>query len=620
MCLFINRFLFICIVIVTVVYGKTRWSTLHIVPDADMYYSGEIDLGFDGYLSKDLEDKISFVPTIPIKYGLSEWVNLNVGYARGVTLGLKCRLFTEKGKVMPSVALGVHNLFTHKETNYFSVDSTRSNNMEGEIFLALSKSIETIKTRFHFGIQSIPKSNDDKFTFFSAVEKYFGLGLYSSLELYQRNKKFHISLFANWRIFNNHVEISAGAVELKSMFFDKNNKFSVSLAPSDTNVFVKPGIWFGVKYHWRLKFGKKNGFIAIEDKFNQQEVQVNNLTKVVDSLNKQLVETGKSLSDINSKITILIDSIENDPSSLKNIFYNKLVTLKTLYHKEPFNAENAKLIIDEILSFREKAVTPLLDFLVDNKIDREIRMFSASLLGDLNYKAASDVLLDILAQTNDPDIKIEILISLGKMHETRAMYLMEQLANSPNDVIAITAQDVLSILTKETGAELTPNLIMRKITIDDNVPLQNKQIDITPNSAEKPSSNLNEPEEDTVGNFDSTVSNFSYVDTTTDSESFQEEDIPVINDTTAQETEEKDTVSFNIQDNSVEENVPINKEAESDTEITSNVDKEKVEKNEKVKDIKEDEDKSDKKKTREERKIERENRKKEKEKEEENIW
>jgi hypothetical protein len=359
------------------VSSKTRWSTLHIVPDADMYYSGEIALGFDGYLSKNIEDKISFVPTVPIKYGISEWVNIDVGYANGMTLGLKCRIFTEKGKIMPSVALGVHNLFTHKEVNYFSVDSVKNENLDGEIFLAFSKSIENIKTRFHLGIQSIPKSKNDKFTFFSAVEKYFGLGLYSSLELYQRNKKFHISLFANWRFFNNHFEISAGAVELTSMFFDKNNKFSVSLAPSDTNVFVKPGIWFGIKYHGRLKIDKKKGFTSIEDKFDKQEESVVSLKKEVDSLNKYLVETDKSLSNINSKINILIDSIENNPSSIKNILYNKLVSLKTLYQKDPFNAENAKFIIDEILSYREKAVSPLLDFLIEKtyeKINRKVKV------------------------------------------------------------------------------------------------------------------------------------------------------------------------------------------------------------------------------------------------------
>jgi hypothetical protein len=576
-----------------------------------MYYSGEIALAFDGYLSKNLDDKISFVPIFPIRYGISEWVNIDVGYAKGVTLGLKCRIFAEKGKVMPSVALGVHNLFTHKEATYFSVDSTRSEKMDGEIFLAFSKSIENIKTRFHLGIQSIPKSKNDKITFYSAIEKYFGLGLYSSLELYQRNTRFHISLFANWRIFNNHFEISAGAVELKSMFFDKNNKFSFSLAPSDTNVFVKPGIWFGIKYHGHLKLGKKKGFISIEDQFNKQEKTVVNLKKEVDSLNKQIVETEKSLSDINSKINILIDSMENDPSSIKNILYNKLVSLKTLYHKDPFNAENAKIIIEEILSYREKAVSPLLDFLIDKKNDREIRVFCASLLGDLNYKSASDVLLDILAQTNDPDIKIEILISLGKMHETRAMYLMEQLANSPNDAIAITAQDVLNILTKETGAELTPNLIMRKINIDDNLPLQNKQIgeieDITGRSS-KDSIRL---EEDTTGNIDSTLSNLSFADSSDNSEFFKEEDIPVSGSKVDREAELRDS---STQDNAAGVKAQKEKITDRTAEIESNVEKRELEKEMKETDKKEDEEKSDRRKTREERKKEREERKKEDEK------
>jgi hypothetical protein len=76
----------------------------------------------------------------------------------------------------------------------------------------------------------------------------------------------------------------------------------------------------------------------------------------------------------------------------------------------------------------------------------------------------------VLSQTQDPEIKIEILISLGKMKETRAEYVLEQLANDPIDEVAFTAQQVLGKLSKETGMKVPPDAKMRKIAaLDSNV-------------------------------------------------------------------------------------------------------------------------------------------------------
>ena len=82
---------------------------------------------------------------------------------------------------------------------------------------------------------------------------------------------------------------------------------------------------------------------------------------------------------------------------------------------EPFDPQKVKLVINEIVSFREKAAPSLEDLLIDRKTDRYIRTYSAAMLGEIGNSGSSDVLLDVLAITNDPDIKIEILIALGKI-------------------------------------------------------------------------------------------------------------------------------------------------------------------------------------------------------------
>ncbi len=447
------------------VAAKTRWSSLHIVPDADLFASGEFALGFDGYVVKNYSDKMKFAYTVPIRFGITEWVNLDLAYCGGMSVGIKGRILGETNDFLPSLAIGVHNIFNHKEANYFLVDS--ADNIEGEVYLVFSKSVETIKTRLHAGIQSIPTSKSDKINPFFAVEKYFGLGFYSSLEFYRRDKSFILCLFANWRLLNDHLELSAGAVDLQSMFLNDDNKFSVSLEPTNPGRFAKPGVWIGLKFHGKFGIGSTRGFMSAEDRMKKQDQTIEMLVEEYDSLKVKMNHTLTVLEDVRGKMGMLIDSVVNDPKRLENVILEKLITLKTLYTTEPYDPERVRLLTREIASFREKAVPTLEGILLDIKADRYLRTYSAVILGEIGNTASSDVLLDVLARTNDPDLKIEILIALGKMKETRAMYLMEQLANSPNDAIAITAQDVLLRLSKTTGAEISADLKMRNIPVDE---------------------------------------------------------------------------------------------------------------------------------------------------------
>lgn len=471
-------FFAICLLSISTISGKTRWSSLHIVPDADLFSTGEFTLGFDGYIAKDTSDKVNFKYSIPVRFGITEWVNLDIAYCGGMSVGIKGRVLGETHVFLPSIAIGVHNLFNHKEANYFSVDS--ADDMAGEVYLALSKSVDPIKTRFHLGVQSIPTSDNDKINPYFAVEKYFGLGLYSSLEFYRRDKEFNFSLFANWRVLDNHLEVSAGAVDLRSMFFDEDNKFAVSLAPSDPDKFLKPGFWVGLKFHGRFGLGSNKGFMSVEDRLRKQDEAIETLVKEYDSMSLKLNETLLVLEDVKSKMGVIIDSVVNDPKRIENIIFDKLVALKALYKTEPYNPDRVKLLIREIASYREKAVPTLEGLLLDTKTDRYIRMYSAALLGEIGNTASSDILLNVLAKTADPDIKIEILIALGKLKETRAMYMIEQLANSPNDAIAIAAQDVLLRLSKETGAEISSGLRMRRIKVDEEKELSDKKKGIIP--------------------------------------------------------------------------------------------------------------------------------------------
>ncbi|MBN1980528.1 MAG: HEAT repeat domain-containing protein [Chitinivibrionales bacterium] len=444
--------LLVCAITTNPAYSKTRWSSLHFIPDADQLNAGEILTGANSFVGQSASAAMNLRYTGGFTIGVTEWVNCRLTYAGGLSMGIKARILGETGTFIPSWALGVHNLFNHYEQYLFSGDSCEP--LNSEFFCAFAKNLEPIKLRFHCGFQSIPMNAKESFNPYAAIEKYFGQGLYSSMEVFQRHGQLCITLFANWRILKNRLEISAGAVDVRSMLFDPSGKLAVTLAPASAQQFIKPGFLIGLHYRSTFNFGSGKAFTSVEDRFTVQENSMSRLVTQVDSLSKSLVKTTKLLSAVQCSLGLLTTSIHDDPSRMKNILYTKLMALKAIYDAEPFDPEKAKNAMREIISYRERALPYLQEFLADIKADHAVRVYSATLLGHIGLKSSSSLLLEVLAQTNDPDIKIEILIALGKMKETRAMYLMEQFSNSPNEDVALTAREVLTALSNQMGVLL----------------------------------------------------------------------------------------------------------------------------------------------------------------------
>jgi hypothetical protein len=441
--------------------AKTRWSALHFVPDADFLMSGQFVVDAEGYYFSDTAAKAALNPAALLDIGIMEWVNVEAGYSGGPTLGFKARILGESGDFVPSIALGAHNIISNREAGLFSGKDTLTN----EVFLALAKSIEPLKMRIHLGIQTIPKSKTDQFDPYFALEEYFGSGLYASIEVFRRETEFNPSLFVSYRFLKKRLEIAAGAVRINRLFFDQNNQFKVALGNKSDSGFVKPGIWFGLRYCFSLGFGKKDAFSTVEDRVSRQNESIKALSLSVDSLKLMISETRRRMYDVNTTLVKMTDSLSTDKTRMKPLLLDKITTLKNLYAEEPFEPERVRRAINEIVALHENALPGLREILLDKTLDKRIRVLTVSLLGDIGNAGASDILLDVLSQTQDPDIKIEICIALGKIRETRAEYVLEQLANDPVDAVAYTAQEVLLKLTKETGMKLSSDAKMRKVVI-----------------------------------------------------------------------------------------------------------------------------------------------------------
>jgi hypothetical protein len=472
--------------------AKTRWSSLHMVPDADMLSGGEFTVEGFGLFATDSAGKGSVVGTGALRLGIIEWVNIYAGYADGATLGFKARILGETHLLLPSLSIGINNLLNHSELYLFDAQVVDKKSYTNELFLALGKSAEPLRLRFHGGIQSIPALESEVLNWYIAAEKYFGNGLYIGFEGFTRNKLFHPCLFANYRFLKNRVQVSAGLIELRHMLFDDRGRFAVSLnKPAQQDGFVRPGIWFGLTVRGNLGSGKPGGFTGLEDRLTTQQKTIEKLSSELEVLKKnnerqerllKQIESGAGSSPSAGSATLTV-STYND--NLDPIILDKLIKLKAIHTTQPFEPEKAQALGREITEYRQRAVPVLKALIANTKEDRLLRVLCIGLLGESGDKSSSDVLLEVLGRAGDPDIRIEALIALGKMKETRAVHFMEQMANDPHDGVAFAAQEVLMQLVRETGVTTSEAFAKRSVNMPDSVSLKEQSLVVDSQSVQK---------------------------------------------------------------------------------------------------------------------------------------
>jgi HEAT repeat protein len=88
---------------------------------------------------------------------------------------------------------------------------------------------------------------------------------------------------------------------------------------------------------------------------------------------------------------------------------------------------------------------------LDPQVDRKVHVQAMTRLGEIGTPKAADAVLEILPQVQDGDVRIEGLIAIGTMRDMRATYLIEQLANDPNEAVAFTATEVLQKLERSAS-------------------------------------------------------------------------------------------------------------------------------------------------------------------------
>jgi hypothetical protein len=440
-----------------VAYGLTRWSTNHIIPDADFIEAGNVVAEYQGYLSAVDSPNIDYKNIGMARFGFGGWADVQAGYAGAFTLAFKLKILGEQpSSWAPSVAIGVHDIFHHREDDYYGHAKEL---WKPEYFIALGKSVEPIRLRLNLGCQIMPDVPAEKFDCFFGAEKYLGGNVYATLETYYRDRSLRPSLFGTWRIFKENLELSIGAVDLKSIFFNDRDKFALSFVNPQRSGLVRPGLWFGVRFKFDagINSGAYAGFGSVEEQLDVQRGIIKTLRHDVDSLRREMSGYATRLDTLDTTFTRIADHAvtSGDHDRLKARALETIAHLTTMYSQDNFDASKIKPLTREIVKFGDLIVPILKEVALDNSLGRRTRSQAAMLLGEIVTEQSGDALLDLLAQTQDPDVKIEGIIAIGKLRDRRAIYLLQQLAGDPNESVAFAASEVLHKLGKKAARKDT---------------------------------------------------------------------------------------------------------------------------------------------------------------------
>jgi hypothetical protein len=291
----------------------------------------------------------------------------------------------------------------------------------------------------------------DRVTPFAGMEKYFGAGLYITAELERRAGEFILSVFAVYRLISDRLEFNVGVIDAPG----------ISKRLDDPQI-VRPRLRAGIKVHLGSGYNTFDGLTGVEDRIDRHRDTIAVLSKRLDSLQ---TETRWNAERIQALSNFPDDSHKKEAAGVMN----ELSKLRGMYDQEPFNPELVRNTIEGITARKEMFLPYLRVIIVDPETPPRIRTLAVSLTGEMKDAGSSDILMSMLARSDDPALKIEIMIALGKIKELRCRQILGPLRNDPDGGVAFTATEIYRTLFGN-DEENKPNAPPQAPLGDDTMP------------------------------------------------------------------------------------------------------------------------------------------------------
>ncbi|MDR0303296.1 MAG: HEAT repeat domain-containing protein [Chitinispirillales bacterium] len=447
-----KAFIILLLIIVSIIPAKTRWGTTRFTPNADMIGAGRFIANYNIFLNTEYDKGVTGKSLLSLDVGASEWFEVTLGYADGVNFALKGRILDEYTQAVPSLAIGIRNMF-HNSTLARSRLNTDQYETTGELFAAFSKSFNLIQTRFNAGVLSLPGNDKNKINGFVSIEKNFGNDFYLTAEGFSQQKKFYTSLTATVRFLKeNNGEIYFSILDFERMFITQKRDFGVSFTPQSQKDWVKPGVVVGLSFSFggRQKWiNDQAQFRTVEDNFANHDTLIKKITLQIGELKNETQYLDTENSFVKSQIDSLktaLGLVDTLPIHYSEI-YSRIVSYNAAYSADVFDPLEIRRIIEEVKSYGKDGID-IVAKIAKESSDRAIKMRSVTMLGDLYAWDKVPVLLEILQNTIDSRLKVEIIAVFGKINDRSVKAKIEEFANSADDNLRIAANEVLDLWNK----------------------------------------------------------------------------------------------------------------------------------------------------------------------------
>ena len=445
----------------------TRWSTLQMLPSADMYPAGRIIADAD--LAWEMKTDFTIHQPVSVQQlhiGFSEWVGMDVGYAGGFTMGLKACVLKEDAErwYVPTLSFGLQNVYMNREALYFHGDVKEKHERNrlfdsyprNEFYAVAAKSSEWAKLRGHVGIMSAATYSDraDLINPFVGFETYFGQGLYITVEGQRRSGDLLLSVFAVYRPFPDRFEVSVGFID------------APGLAGRDESTRMRPELRVGIRANLGGGYNSLDGLGGVEDRIDRYKEQVASFNARMDSLERDT----RWNSDRIAELSALPEERGEDRARV----VDELVKIRNMYDQEPFDPELVRNMIDQFRDRYPEFAPHMRVIITDHDADHRVRRLAVSLIGEMGDYAAANILISILERFEEPALKIETIITLGKLKvtEARCRAILAKLRGDPDAGVAFTANEVYNALfiNESLGSGKTTMPIVDEEHIGDAVP------------------------------------------------------------------------------------------------------------------------------------------------------
>ncbi len=415
--------------------GWGEEGTLHLIPDVNLVPQYCIDGGQTAFFTGNRTSGTFGRGDFDARVGINDLVNLDIGYAGGLTFGLTALALHEGSWYVPSIAIGFADVFNNSEAFLFKYDSAA---WKSDCFVALGKSIPALGLRCSGGAELMPEVLREHPAGFLGIEKTIGGHASLSLETLYRDSRLQPSLFANAWLLGDRMELSVGAVDMNAMLLNSEGKIDLSFFAPERGGAVQPGIWIGLRFHGTMRNrGGNLGPAAMHASLDEQGKKINALQHERDSLQRSLVQSVRNGDSLRGSSVA---------ARYRNGMLENLTMLATLYIQPNFEVSQVWSIKREITDAGDRAVPELQAIALDKSTSGGVHAQAVGLLGDIGSQNAADAVYEILSVTHDPETIIEGCIAAGKMHDHRAEALLEKFAGDKNESVAFTATTALEQL------------------------------------------------------------------------------------------------------------------------------------------------------------------------------